>query len=103
MLESAARRSSRAWHIGSGADMQGILPLWPQLVLFAGVVLLMALYGLTVSGHFPAEFRGAAVKHGAGPAVLWSSMVLAALAAAAALVQAWHYLPWHAAIISGGG
>jgi hypothetical protein len=82
--------------------MRELLPYWPQLVLFAAVVLLLALYGLAVSGHFPAEFRGAAVKQGAGPAVLWGSMLLAALAATAALIQAWKHLPWHAAIISGG-
>jgi hypothetical protein len=82
--------------------MQGLLPYWPQLVLFAAVVLLLALYGLTASGHFPTEFRGAAVKQGAGPVVLWGSMLLAALAAVAALIMAWEHLPWHAAIIGGG-
>ena len=39
-----------------------MLPYWPQLLLFMGAMMLIALYGLTVSGHFPAEFRGETLK-----------------------------------------
>jgi len=79
-----------------------MLPYWPHLLLFMGVVLLTALYGLTASGHFPPEFRGEKVKGRAGAAVLWGSMLATCVAAAAALVRAWAELPWYATVIGGG-
>jgi hypothetical protein len=79
-----------------------MLPYWPQLLLFMGVVLFAALYGLTASGHFPPEFRGERLKGNAGAAVLWGSMLATCVAAAAALAQAWSVLPRYAAVIGGG-
>lgn len=79
-----------------------MLPYWPQLLLFMGAVLCAALYGLTASGHFPAEFRSEGLKSRAGAGVLWGSMLATAAASAAALVQAWGSLPWYAAVIGGG-
>lgn len=78
-----------------------MLPYWLQLLLFMGVVLLVALYGLTVSGHFPAEFRGKTLQ-GSGAITLWGSMAAAAAAAGVALLHGAQNLPWHAAVISGG-
>lgn len=75
---------------------------WASLVLFMGCMLAVALYGLTASGHFPAEFRPPTLQHGLGPVVLWGSMLAAGLAVLAALVRAWNLLPWHAALIGGG-
>lgn len=79
-----------------------MLPYWPHLLLFMGVVLLTALYGLAASGHFPPEFRSEQVKGRAGTALLWGSMLATCFAAAAALVRGWPELPWYAAVIGGG-
>ena len=78
-----------------------MLPYWPQLLLFMGAVMLIALYGLTASGHFPAEFRSESLK-GSGATILWSTMAVAAAAGVAALLRGWGALPWHAAVISAG-
>jgi hypothetical protein len=79
-----------------------MLPYWPQLALFASVVLLVSLYGLVVSGHFPAEFRGEQLQGPWGAAVLWGSMGVTAAATAAALTACAQHLPWYAAVIGGG-
>jgi len=71
-------------------------------MLFTGATLLIALYGLTVSGHFPAEFRGAALRGGQGILLLRATMVVAGLAGVVVLVRAWNTLPWYAAVIGGG-
>jgi hypothetical protein len=75
---------------------------WVSLLLFMAGVLALALYGLTASGHFPAEHRSAKLQHGVGHVVLVASMFAAGLAAALVLAAAWRLLPWHAALIGGG-
>lgn len=57
-----------------------MLPYWPQLVVFTAAVLCVVLYGLTVSGHFPPEFRDASLQGKDGAIVLWGSMAVAAAA-----------------------
>jgi hypothetical protein len=79
-----------------------MLPYWPQLLLFMGAVLLAALYALTASGHFPAEFRGESLKGRPGAVLLWATMLATSIAAVAAIVWAWGSLPWYAAVIGGG-
>jgi hypothetical protein len=75
--------------------LESIVPL----CLFAGMTLLLALYALTASGHFPR-----AVDDGGGinPAILWGSFVIALVSLAIALIAAWRLVPWHAAVIGGG-
>jgi hypothetical protein len=75
---------------------------WLALGLLMGSVLLVALYGLAASGHFPAEFRPATLQRGWGVLVLWGTMVATGLACAALLVLAWRTLPWYATVIGGG-
>ena len=75
---------------------------WTGLALFMGSVLLSALYGLTASGHFPAQARAIPLERGGGPLVLWATMIATALAAVAAILRAWSLLPWYAAVIGGG-
>jgi hypothetical protein len=75
---------------------------WAATALFAGAVLLAALYGLSASGHFPAELREAGLRGGLGAIVLWSTMAVTALAGAAAVAAAWRALPWTAAVIGAG-
>ncbi len=76
---------------------------WGALVVFALLVMLAALYGLTASGHFPAEHRGEELRSVGGAAVLWGTMAAGALTVFAALLIAWAALPWTAAVIVGGG
>jgi hypothetical protein len=75
---------------------------WVALGLLMGSVLLVALYGLAASGHFPAEFRPATLQRGWGVLVLWGTMVATGLACASVLVVAWSALPWYATVIGGG-
>jgi hypothetical protein len=77
-------------------------PLWLDLLLFAIAVELLALYGLTVSGHFPAEFRSQQLQTGIGATILWATLVTAGVAAIVAVAGAWRALPWPAIIICGG-
>jgi hypothetical protein len=79
-----------------------MLPYWPQLLLFMGAMMLIALYGLTVSGHFPAEFRGEALKGNSGAIALWVSIAVAASATGLTLLRGWETLPWYAVVIGAG-
>ena len=79
-----------------------MLPYWPQLLLFMGAMMLIALYGLTVSGHFPAEFRGETLKGASGAIALWGSIAIATSAAALTLLRGWTSLPWYAVVIGAG-
>jgi len=75
---------------------------WVALVLLMGTVLLVALYGLAASGHFPAEFRPEKLQRGWGALVLWGTMIATSLAGVASLVLAWRALPWYATVIGAG-
>ncbi len=79
------------------------LDVWLALAVFAVMVLAITLYGLAASGHFPAEHRAEALRRGAGAVVLWGSMMVALAVTLLALRFAWVSLPWHWAIIAGGG
>ena len=78
------------------------LPPLPELALFMALVLVLALYGLTVSGHFPEEHRAASLKTVGGSLLLWGTIALCAALTIAALAFAWQQLPAPAAIIAGG-
>jgi hypothetical protein len=75
---------------------------WVALGLLVASVLLAVLYGLAVSGHFPAHLRGATLRQGWGALVLWGTMAATALAAGTAGWFGWRALPWPAAVIGGG-
>ncbi|HET7155564.1 MAG TPA: hypothetical protein VFI87_09385 [Hyphomicrobiaceae bacterium] len=85
-----------------GKEGMRMLPYWPQLLLFMGAMMLIALYGLTVSGHFPAEFRGETLKGGSGAVALWLSIAVAASATGLTLLRGWETLPWYAVVIGAG-
>ena len=78
------------------------LPPLPELSLFMALVLVLSLYWLTASGHFPEEHRAASLKTAGGQALLWGTMLIAALLTLAALGFAWVRLPISAAVIGGG-
>ena len=77
-------------------------PHWIGFGTFMAGVLAVALYGLTASGHFPAEARSARFKGGSGALVLWGTLAATALAAASMLLNAWWILPWYLQVIGGG-
>jgi len=75
---------------------------WTSLALLVGIVLLVALYGLSASGHFPAEFRADGLRGPSGGLVLWGTMAGAGFAGLAAMAMAWRTLPWYPIVIGGG-
>jgi hypothetical protein len=77
-------------------------PHWIWLGLFMVGVLAVALYGLTASGHFPAEARSDKFKARAGALVLWATLVVTALAATSMLIQSWWILQWYFSLLGGG-
>ncbi len=73
------------------------------LALFTMLMLAISLHGLTASGHFPRETRLPAMTAGAGPAVLWLTILAVLGALLVGLFAAWRLIPWYAAVIGGGG
>ncbi len=78
------------------------MPPLPDLAVFMGLVLAFALFGLTASGHFPAEHRSAGLRTGFGRLVLWGSIACAVVVLAVALLIAIERLPLYATILGGG-
>jgi hypothetical protein len=76
----------------------GVLPLGLLMLL----VLSFSMHGLAASGHFPKEHRSAALSTGAGPLVLFGSLLLSLLSLATGLVLGARTIPWYAAVIGGG-
>lgn len=87
------------------AESAPMLPMSvvPPLVLFTALILVLSLHGLAASGHFPREYRTAALASGHGTVVLYGSMMLAGLSLLAGLAAAWRVIPWYAAVIGAGG
>ena len=77
---------------------EAILPL----VLFAALVLSVALGALAASGHFPHERRDPSLRGGFGDAVLFGACALLTLSFVVGVAAAWRILPWPAAVIAGG-
>src|SRR5262245_42497772 len=75
---------------------------WLWIAGFMAGVLVVALYGLAASGHFPREARGARLQGAQGGLVLWGTLAVTAAAALGLLLAAWQRLPWHLAVIGGG-
>ena len=78
------------------------LPPLPELAVFMALVLVLSLYGLTVSGHFPEEHRPASLNTAGGKLLLWGTIAICTVLTIAALAFAWQQLPLPAAIIAGG-
>ena len=75
---------------------------WLWLASFMAGILSAALYGLTASGHFPAERREQKFRETQGALVLWSTLLVTLLSVGAMLVLAWRALPWYIALLGGG-
>jgi hypothetical protein len=78
------------------------LPPLPEFAVFMALVLVLSLYGLTVSGHFPAERRASSLRTAGGLVILWGTIALCTAIVLATLAFAWARLPLHAVIIGGG-
>jgi hypothetical protein len=77
------------------------LPPFADLAVFMALILVLTLYGLTASGHFPAA-RAPALQCSAGRIILWVTLAIAGGVLASALLFAWRRLPFYAAVIGGG-
>ena len=84
-----------------GAEVSMTVPVIELLLFMAGVAL-AALYGLTLSGHFPAEFRAAELKTGLGATIMWGTTIATCAATVVTLLVGWSVLPWYAIAIGGG-
>jgi hypothetical protein len=78
------------------------LPSFPHLAVFMALVLVLSLYGLTASGHFPEEHRSDSLKSAGGRLVLWGTIILCGALTIVTLAFAWQYLPLPSAIFGGG-
>jgi hypothetical protein len=78
------------------------LPPLPELAVFMALVLVLSLYGLTASGHFPQEHRAASLRTPGGHILLWGTIALCAVLALSAAAFAWQRVPLYAAVIGGG-
>src|ERR1700674_3447777 len=79
-------------------SLDAMLPL----ALLMALVLFFSMHGLAASGHFPKQHRSAALRAGAGPLVLFGSLLLSLLSLAAGLVLGARMITWYAAVIGGG-
>ena len=77
------------------------LPALP-LAFFAMLMLAVSLHVLAASGHFPRETRLPRLATGAGPAVLWLSIVVVIAAVVSGIAASWRVIPWYGAVIGGG-
>jgi hypothetical protein len=75
---------------------------WLELSLYTVSVAFLALYGLTVSGHFPAELRAPQLKTRPGAAILWLTLAATCLAVVMVAWVASTALHWTAIVIGGG-
>jgi hypothetical protein len=74
---------------------------WSAL-LFAALVLAGALYALSLSGHFPSEHRGAALRGASGTVFIGVTAALSLASLAFGLIAGWSKVPWYALVIAGG-
>jgi hypothetical protein len=75
---------------------------WGELALFMIAIAFIALYSLTVSGHFPAESRATELQTGIGAMIIWGTLLAVLLATVVGLSVAFSVLPWPAITIAGG-
>ena len=75
--------------------------IYPLVMLMTDLVAI-CLLGLAAAGHFPHEHRRPALRGKFGSAVLFGSVALTCMCFAAAILFAWRWIPWYAAILGGG-
>jgi hypothetical protein len=70
-------------------------------VLFALLMLMLSLHGLSASGHFPREHRAPALSSPLSAVILHGTILIALASLFAGLWAAWRLIPWYAAVIAG--
>ena len=78
------------------------LPPWLELSVFMATVLIIFMFVVTVSGHFPVEHRATALTTPGGAFLLWTTFLIAAVTALLAIVFVYRLIPTYAAVIGGG-
>jgi hypothetical protein len=78
------------------------LPPVLDAAVFMALVLVLSLFGLAVSGHFPEEFRAESLRTSLGRGILWATLAVSVGVGAVALAFAWWRLPLYVAVIGGG-
>lgn len=69
---------------------------------FAALLLAAALYGLSLSGHFPAEHRGPALRGAGGTALMAITALIVVAAVTGGVAIAWPSLPLAILVIAAG-
>ncbi|MGD9768517.1 MAG: hypothetical protein AB7U62_12815 [Pseudolabrys sp.] len=69
---------------------------------FAALLLAAALYVLSLSGHFPAEHRGAALSGVTGNMLMVFTALVVAAAVVGGVIIAWSSLPFAVLVIAAG-
>ena len=78
---------------------------WPPvagLATFMAAILVVVMFIIAASGHFPAEHRKPALAGPAGTAIIVGTSIIVAAVMLIAAVYAWLVLPWYAAVIGAG-
>ncbi len=78
---------------------------WPpvaELAIFMAAILIVCMFIIAASGHFPAEHRKPALAGPAGMAIIVGTSIVVAVTMLIAVVYAWLILPWYAAVIGAG-
>lgn len=75
---------------------------WLALLLFAAMILTVAVFGLSLSGHFPAQHRKPELQDRLGRLIVVACILAVALAAAKAIGLSMALLPAPVAIIGAG-
>jgi hypothetical protein len=73
-----------------------------ELVLFMALLLMISMYALAASGHFPREHRSKNLASASGSVILFGTILLSLACAATGIFFVHFSVPWYAAIIGGG-
>lgn len=73
-----------------------------ELLLFMALLLVVSMYALAASGHFPHEHRSKNLASASGSMILFGTIVLSLACAALGVFFVHFSVPWYAAIIGGG-
>lgn len=78
------------------------MAMWIAAAIFAALMLMLSLYVLSLSGHFPSEHRAPALRGTGGTALMIMCSIIATAALVAGMVAAWQQAPLFMLIIGGG-
>lgn len=73
-----------------------------ELLLFMALLLMVSMYALAASGHFPREHRSKNLASAAGSMILFGTILFSLACAALGIFFVHFSVPWYAAIIGGG-